>query len=402
MMRTRNHALILLGAGVVLAVGMLALRTFQKPSYWQDPVDQWAQVTFSHKQHVEEIGAECSDCHAAADTSRFASDFLLPRKADCAVCHEVEDEAECSTCHAQDIPREAYAQPVRELVFSHQAHLAAGAECATCHAGVEASVRASVAYLPSMTSCTTCHDGLQRDATCETCHSMLTGLLPFTHRQVDWAKEHKRFVRLGTHENDCAACHTESDCQTCHAGVTLQFTDNQFGRPVSEFRPALFGSKSLVLQSVHELNYRFTHALDFRAKRSDCASCHDQQAFCAACHEKNQDAGFKSPFPSSHSQPDFIRLGVGSGGGLHATLARRDIESCAACHDVQGRDAACVTCHVDRTPGLGNDPKTHPANFRRSAEEAHSSDASCLNCHTSTRQAGIGYCGYCHGVKEIR
>ena len=41
----------------------------------------------------------------------------------------------------------------------------------------------------------------------------------------------------------------------------------------------------MVLQNVHELNYRFTHGIDARSRQTECASCHSTQTFCAQCHE---------------------------------------------------------------------------------------------------------------------
>jgi hypothetical protein len=171
-----------------------------------------------------------------------------------------------------------------------------------------------------------------------------------SHREVAWTREHKRLVRVGGVSNDCAVCHSDNFCQTCHAQVTTQFTRGGLIRSVPENRPAPDGRQSLVKPRVHDLSFVFTHALDLRSKQADCYSCHDQQRFCADCHTRNQDAGFASPVPLSHRSPDFIRIGVGSGGGQHAVLARRDMESCASCHDVEGRDPVCVLCHMDRAP----------------------------------------------------
>lgn len=60
---------------------------------------------------------------------------------------------------------------------------------------------------------------------------------------------------------------------------------------------------------------------------------------------------------------NFKTLGVGSGGGDHATLAKRDIERCMSCHDVNGADPTCITCHFDADGIKGTNPKTHPVGF---------------------------------------
>ncbi len=113
-------------------------------------------------------------------------------------------------------------------------------------------------------------------------------------------------------------------------------------------RPAtLDGPEQTVLQTVHELNYRFTHGVDARSKRMECSSCHSTETFCAGCHEAGGNITQPNFRPASHTAAGFALLGKGSGGGLHAQEARRDIESCMSCHDVQGRDPSCLTCHTE-------------------------------------------------------
>lgn len=386
---------------LLVAAALLAFGLAEGPSSWNDPVEQWRLVKFSHRLHVVETGMECADCHAGADTTRTAGDFLLPQKAVCADCHEVEDEQQCSMCHTDAGRLEKYAVPQREVRFNHQAHVVQGMDCLDCHAGVENAEMPSTAFLPAMASCSRCHNGVAQTDACESCHTAVETLLPLSHKQGDWVKAHKRQVRVASMDADCAVCHTDNFCQTCHADANVQFTRSSMVRPLGENRPAPAGSIKLVKQRVHALNFLFFHGIDARGKRSDCYTCHQQQAFCADCHRQEQDAGFASPVPFNHRGPDFIRLGVGSGGGRHANLARKDIESCAACHDVQGSDPACITCHVDRTPGKGNDPRTHARNFMRDSEgDWHGNPAStCFQCHTNTQRAGLGFCGYCHGAK---
>lgn len=83
-------------------------------------------------------------------------------------------------------------------------------------------------------------------------------------------------------------------------------------------------------------------------------------------------------------------------------MARRDMELCASCHDVEGVDPVCLFCHVDANFGLGNDPATHEQGFMSGTHgEWHfDQDYLCYNCHTgSPFKAGVGFCGYCHGEK---
>ena len=86
----------------------------------------------------------------------------------------------------------------------------------------------------------------------------------------------------------------------------------------------------------------------------------------------------------------------------HDELAKRDIENCAACHDVQGADPNCILCHSDPDGVKGTNPKTHEINFMRDVEGDWHTDVRsiCYDCHSSSNTSGVGFCGYCHGVKN--
>jgi hypothetical protein len=350
MQQRLRFAIITIFVAALSAV-MIAVGSSDQESSWDDPVQQWKAIKFSHKKHVEELGAECSSCHAGAQTSENANDLMLPKHDECGACHSAEVEETCGFCHVDADNPVAYAAPKREVRFSHKLHIEKSKlECAACHAGVEKSETPTIATLPVMAACNTCHDNVKAKNACESCHTRPETLLPMSHRGAGWAKEHKRLVRVGGMSNDCAVCHSDNFCQACHAGVTTQFTKGNLIRSIPENRASPDGGQLLVKQRVHDLNFVFTHAIDLRSKTSDCVTCHDQQTFCTDCHVRNQDSGFPSPVPQSHRAADFIRIGKGSGGGQHAGLARRDMESCASCHDVEGRDPVCVTCHQALAP----------------------------------------------------
>jgi len=163
-------------------------------------------------------------------------------------------------------------------------------------------------------------------------------------------------------------------------------------------------SKKMVLQNVHSLNYIFTHGFEARTKKSDCYTCHDQQTFCNDCHSGNT-GGIRTK-PKWHTFGGFTTIGRGSGGGRHAQYAKREIETCANCHDTQGNDPVCTLCHVDNDGIKGTNPKTHDKDFSKAGEDGiwhHDDGAVCFNCHVDigakTRKSGVGFCGYCHGKK---
>ena len=163
--------------------------------------------------------------------------------------------------------------------------------------------------------------------------------------------------------------------------------------------------KKLVLQNVHSLNYIFTHGFDARSKKLECYTCHDQKTYCNDCHAGNAN-GIRSK-PAWHNSPGYTTFGRGSGGGIHAQYAKREIETCASCHDTQGTDPVCTLCHMDNDGIKGTDPKTHDKDFGSNSGHGiwHTDDgAICLNCHTDigakTKKAGVGFCGYCHSSRR--
>ena len=157
------------------------------------------------------------------------------------------------------------------------------------------------------------------------------------------------------------------------------------------------------------MNYRFTHAIDAKGRAADCQVCHQEQTFCNDCHKSGSQA-LGGVIPTSHEASTFITFGVGTGGGEHARLARRDIQSCMTCHDAEGSDPTCMKCHIDPDGVKGTNPKTHVANFMSDNDNGDwhfYAGATCFACHTDPNAkprnmggiAGRGFCGYCHGKK---
>lgn len=315
----------------------------------QHEQDRSMIIRFSHQYHLQEVQAECSTCHIAAPTSMKSSDNLLGTMEQCAGCHDVKDETKCMTCHVDKEHLVKFENPKREMIFPHASHVdAQKMKCETCHDGLEKVTFATRANMPSMETCNTCHDDRKVSNQCETCHTNFATLLPEEHGQSNFRRNHKNLVRLGALDVSCQTCHTERTCQQCHQGAGLK----QFGQKdlISEPRPIRTTKDSpdeMVLQKIHDLNYKFTHGIDAKARLNDCLSCHNTQEFCAACHNEGGNITAGKFKPASHSVPGFTTIGVGSGGGDHAIQAKRDIESCMSCHNVAGRDPTCMTCHTD-------------------------------------------------------
>jgi hypothetical protein len=376
----------------------------------QESGDQDKVIKFSHQKHVTELGVECATCHAESATSESSSDKMIPGHAVCQTCHEEQVDKTCGYCHADEKNPVPFPHEAREVRFNHKKHVTDGKmECGTCHVGVDKVEYATAANMPTMAMCNTCHNNTKESNQCETCHTNLATLRPASHNQGNWLKGHSMLARLNAMDSQCSMCHSENYCAQCHDGSNLTALSSK--EMTGMISPRTMGndkSQALKGQAVHDMNYRFTHGIEARGHAADCQVCHHEQAFCNDCHQ-NGSAALGGVIPTSHEAAGFVTIGVGSGGGEHARLARREIESCMSCHDVEGADPTCMKCHVDPDGVKGTNPKTHPSGFMANVDGNWMTDpgATCFACHTDPNAkphtmggiAGIGFCGYCHGKK---
>lgn len=355
-------------------------------------------IKFSHSTH--EGMSECADCHSAVSESIDMSGSLLPVKDDCAACHDVEDEDNCEMCHYEDV-YEALVPATSALLFNHKYHIEdQNMDCEKCHSGiweVNYSFESS-GVNPGMEVCFTCHNNTSvASNACEQCHISTVNLLPQNHMAVGFFKNHKF-----ADEDNCIMCHEpETFCADCHVatiGIDETNLSNDFYTPYSPHN-YVDGVKQQVITRVHDLNYRFTHGIDAKGKTQNCQSCHQIETFCAECHaSEDGDFAMGGIIPLSHTSPNFV-TGL-TPGSDHAFLAKRDIEKCASCHDIQGADPNCILCHSDPDGVKGTNPKTHASGFLNDSQgDWHNDGASvCYDCHSNTNTAGVGFCGYCHGL----
>jgi hypothetical protein len=275
----------------------------------------------------------CADCHAGVNNSTLSSDNILPKMENCYTCHD-QNTTECTTCHYEGKEDIKFDNPKREINFNHKYHIEnLKLDCVTCHTGLDKVDYASSVNLPSMETCYSCHNDVKATNNCAQCHTQIGLLRPTNHRS-DWTYEHKRLVRSG--EKNCVMCHSQNYCQECHEGANsigiIKTTKDQ-NLP---YTPSNEGKESQILKKAHRLDYRFTHALDAKGKERNCQSCHEVQTFCVSCHEREGNFGV----PASHLEAGF------SAGGKHKEHAKRDIEACMSCHDVEGNDPTCMKCHM--------------------------------------------------------
>jgi hypothetical protein len=374
-------------------------------------------IKFDHKFHIKEAGVACKDCHTSALTSVSAKDDLNPVHKDCAGCHDVTDDKNCNLCHF-DVKKNV-APTKKELSFSHSYHVnTQKQECTSCHVGIEnvKYAKESPTAFPPMETCNTCHTHTNQPAVntaqqgpndCESCHTNLTNLVPKDHKQSNFLNEHKVVFGVDNKQKNCMMCHSDNFCQVCHSANGFQGNNSKefFYAPYYSKEGAVRTDRASLqkLTTVHDLNYRFTHGLDANQKSFECKTCHDPVDFCASCHQNGGEtlAGVE---PESHRQPGFTTFGVNTGGGLHATLANKDIESCESCHNVQGGDPVCITCHIDIDGVKNTNPRTHEPGFLSDEKGIwhDTQGAVCYTCHVDANAKpnginGVGFCGYCHG-----
>ncbi len=389
-----------------IAAGILLFAAFSANYNANEEPDNKEVIKFSHSFHIEQT--DCETCHAVTGSTSL-KDRVMPSHENCGTCHEVDNEDECNTCHYDGV-FEPLTQKKSNLIFNHSYHVdKKELKCVDCHKGldeVDYSWEASQPF-PMMENCYTCHSNIkQAPNACETCHLSTAELKPQSHKSSSFISLHKFSAR--SIEANCVMCHDDKSCEDCHVAnrvMTETNTSADFFQPYSPTNNGLDGIKQQKITRVHDLNYRFTHGIDAKGKNAECQTCHEVETFCSTCHQANNaDYSIGGVAPASHLKPNFTTIGVGTGGGEHAILARRDIESCAACHDVQGADPTCITCHLDSDGIQGTNPQTHPRNFMRDIKgDWHDSQGSiCYNCHNGSPQApaGIGFCGYCHGANE--
>jgi hypothetical protein len=364
-------------------------------------------IKFNHQLHVGEVGVKCEDCHTKVTSSISAKQNLNPLKKDCATCHDVNDQKECTLCHYENSYGKLRATD-RELIFSHKLHTEKK-KCIECHAGLDKVKfsKEAASVIPPMESCYTCHNDGTAMNECSACHTNLTERIPENHKSPNFLNQHTTVAGVSSTNANCMMCHTENFCQVCHSSKKYSGKNS----PGDFFAPYYTkdGARRIdrenlqKLTTAHNINYRYTHGIDADQKSFECKTCHDPVEFCASCHQNGGEVP-TGILPTSHTQNNFVTLGVNSGGGLHADLAKKDIESCQNCHDAQGADPACIKCHVDNDGVKGTNPRTHENGFLSDENgDWHSNPGSvCFLCHTDPNASpsgtsGRGFCGYCHG-----
>jgi hypothetical protein len=322
-----------------------------------------APASFPHVVHLAgfECGGPnqpacltCASCHAGV---RDPAEPLLPQAQQCTGCHTdpagILDQS--LTPVDPDYPLG------RAIRFKHETHLdrpEIGGQCVKCHAGVVSEQAGATTY-PPMSTCLECHQSEFDQGRCTPCHEPghLRRLRPesFSRHDPAWIRRHGPHARRS--EPQCNQCHTQTQCTDCH--------DQRQTIPVEVRRPEKIESGF-----VHRGDFITRHPLEARSQPATCLKCHSVSS-CDSCHVRRgvsaNTPGSPNPHPIGWLGPDTQAQ------DFHGRAARRNIVSCAACHD-RGPATNCIRCH--KSGGGGGNP--HPGGWN------------------SARSTGAAMCRYCH------
>lgn len=319
------------------------------------------RIRVPHERHAK-ADVDCSTCHESLYESEALGSPAFPKEKTCLSCHrEEKTKGNCGFCHERADKPASFSRAQPTLTFNHVKHLErTNEECGVCHKTLPAPF-AAPGNTPPMSACTSCHEHKEQyeSGVCNNCHTDLTkyALRPvsdFSHR-ADYVKQHRLEARS---TQQCAQCHEQTFCSDCHSQTQ--------GRRVELRLP-----ERTDRQFIHRLDFFGRHSVEARAQELMCNRCHGT-SFCADCHAQNRlvpSASSVNPHPAGFNDR--------ASSTFHGRAARREINTCAACHD-QGAASNCVTCH--RAGGIGGNP--HPASWSaRHGREEIRSNAMCQICH---------------------
>lgn len=317
-------------------------------------------IRVPHARHTK-AEIPCITCHETIFDSTNLDTHDFPKEKLCLQCHKEEKQkGNCGFCHTNAEHPATIPVRVRDLKMSHATHLElVKDDCSVCHKVLPEPTRAE-GMAPTMASCLNCHVHAEQFAAgkCDVCHQDLTKyqLKPvsdFSHRG-DFLRDHRLEAR--SPGATCNNCHEQTFCSGCHAKTEAVRVDVVLAERVDR-------------SFIHRNDFFSRHPVEARADEASCLRCHGIDS-CQSCHARS------GLTPGSANPLDPHPPGFGAG-LAHGPAARRDIVSCAACHD-QGAASNCVSCH--RVGGVGGNP--HPPSWMvRHRPEEIRSNAMCQVCH---------------------
>lgn len=427
------------------SIGELDCSSCHESAAWKVEINK---IKFNHDMTSFKLVGQhklvnCRSCHKNLVFSNV--------KKDCFTCHtDIHQNTvgfNCERCHTPET------WIVKDIKLVHQqgrfplvgVHLSIN--CAQCHKGYN-----NLNFQPLGASCYSCHSADYNNAKnpnhivsgfsidCESCHSINGKLWTAQNFQHDF------FPLTGGHKLDnCFACHKQGSfaglskvCVSCHLAnynntinpshVVLGFgTDCQICHSITAWHPANFN---------HDQAFFPIYSGSHNGRWNTCADCHTVSTnyvvfscMTGACHQQastdNQHSGVQGYiYASAQCYACHPR---GSGGGFnHATsifpLTGAHITvDCKQCHQngYPNTPTTCVSCHqtnydaaanpghkslslstdcsICHTTLAGWKPAAFPAhNNYFVLVGAHSTAATCINCHNGNYINTPNQCADCH------
>lgn len=188
---------------------------------------------------------------------------------------------------------------------------------------------------------------------CNDCHK---GEGVALNHNDDWVRSHRSLASRAGH--NCAQCHTQSYCLDCHQGGGIN----------ADLSIANFGNN--YIPRSHRSDFVQIHPMKALDNPQTCYRCHDQK-FCNSCHDRFPRGSFriKSHLPGGTLGQTFLWS------SNHASEARRNLQSCQACHP---DGDVCLRCHS--TKGVAAPINPHPKNFQ-GGNISRRTNRTCRVCH---------------------
>ncbi|BDV41923.1 cytochrome c [Geotalea uraniireducens] len=190
---------------------------------------------------------------------------------------------------------------------------------------------------------------------CNSCHKS-EGVAP--NHEGDWVRGHR--VLASKAGSNCSQCHDQSFCLDCHSGGGID-RDLSTRNYHNDYVP-----KS------HRSNFLSLHPVKALDNPQSCNRCHDA-SYCSECHSRFPKGSLRI---KSHLMLGPNHQKYAPALFEHATEARRNLQSCQACHP---DGDVCVQCHSAKLGGTN----PHPRNWGSISDNYRDRAGSkvCTKCH---------------------
>ncbi len=324
---------------------------------------------FPHQKHMASANCgapgqpPCASCRSCHGGLAVAEQRALPTVNQCVACHQGSGAMRFATQQKRAVRFQAK----RSIVYPHgrhQALSAIGDRCDQCHGGLADDGEHGAVY-PTKPVCLECHQEDLNRGDCLMCHQDRTFAtqVPKTFLRHDLSFLRRHGEAATRQATVCNQCHSQAACAECH--------DQGQSLSIAARKP-----DAIDRGVIHRGDYLTRHPIEARLEPGRCVTCHTTSS-CEGCHlQRGVSAAYQDRQGRSSANPhDLGWLGPDtSSAQFHGRAAKRDIASCAACHD-QGPSSNCIRCH--RPGGVGGTP--HPDGWSSSRSPR---DPMCIYCHT--------------------